>query len=320
MREERLIDEIIDKLKLDLSKQTILTEVGSSHYALTPIIALKANAHKVYAWTRDSVYGKGIENIEYCKLLCNKFNVNPNKITFSINERPNSHINDANIITNLGFVRPINKEFLDSCKPNAVISYMCEAWEYREGDVDIEYCKEIGIKVAGTWENHPSIKVFESCGNLILKMCFNAGFEIFQNRILIISEDEFGRVAREIFLKAGADEVYLVAPYSKSKIIQKAWDFILLADYSTKIDFFHNTSPLLLNTGGIVHLSGILNYQELKKAGFFVYPNQDGYAQKMSKTLDFLGPKMVINLHAAGLKVGELLTKNITSPLLQEMT
>ena len=38
-----------------------------------------------------------------------------------------------------------------------VISLMYEAWEFRDTDVDLNYCKKNRIKIAGVWENHPDV-------------------------------------------------------------------------------------------------------------------------------------------------------------------
>ena len=59
-----------------------------------------------------------------------------------------------------------------------------EAWEARKEYVDIGYCNRRGIKVAGTNESHHQLNVFTQVGHLALKMAFEAGYEIYGNKIL----------------------------------------------------------------------------------------------------------------------------------------
>ena len=56
------------------------------------------------------------------------------------------------------------------------------------------YFKQKGIKVAGTWENHPDLKIFDGCGHLAVKISQEAGYEVYQNKIIVWSNDHFGEV------------------------------------------------------------------------------------------------------------------------------
>ena len=158
-RAKKIIENAIDLLKLNLSEKIVLTEVGSGYFVYTPIIALMANAKKVFAWSKDSKYGKAEDIMNQCDIIIKKLGIE-NRLEYSLNNRKIQHIKSADIITNLGFVRPLNEEFLNSVNNRAVITGMCEAWEIRSNDVNIELCKQKGIKVAGTWENHPDLKKF----------------------------------------------------------------------------------------------------------------------------------------------------------------
>lgn len=62
-REIKLIKSAVEKLNIDLIGQTVLTEVGSNNYILSPIVPLLAGAEKVYAWTRDSRFGMSADII-----------------------------------------------------------------------------------------------------------------------------------------------------------------------------------------------------------------------------------------------------------------
>ena len=59
----------------------------------------------------------------------------------------------------------------------------------------------------------------------------------------------------------------------------------------------------------IVHIAGNINREEIDKAAVPCIPQQSAAPGYMSVTTDYLGPKPVITLHAAGLKVGEAMAR-----------
>ena len=107
----KIINETIESLDLNLNSYVVLTEVGSNNYLYTPIIPLLAGAKKVYAWTNDSSYGNSNQIISNCKQLARDLGL-LNRIEFSANNKIIQHIKEADIITNSGFIRPINKNLL----------------------------------------------------------------------------------------------------------------------------------------------------------------------------------------------------------------
>ncbi len=205
-RIKKLIAEAIKFNKLDLTDLVVFTEAASKNYVVTPIIAAMAGA-KVYAITSDSQYGKA-EDVK--ELTCNfaEFCGVRDKIKV-IFERQKEIIMQANIITNLGFVRPIDKKFVEMMNEKAVNPFMCEAWEYRDGDIDIETCKSKKIPVLATNEEYSGLEVFDFCGNLCIKMLFELEIEVYKSKIAVVGKDKFGKVI-EKYLKANGCEVYLI--------------------------------------------------------------------------------------------------------------
>jgi len=311
-----LIQEAIEKLRLDLSGLTILTETGSGYFSLTPIIAAYANAAKVYAWTRDSSYGKGTHNIGESKKLLGKNNLK-SRVVFRLNRRPSKDIETADIITNLGFVRPLNEDFVSRTKSGAVVSLMCEEWELRSDDIDIDACRRYNVRVGGVRENHPRLKIFDSVGALAIKLCHEAGLEVYQNKIAIWSKDEFGKVIKKAFEDCGADKVFVINRNSDFERIayKTRLDFLFIADYGSSAAVIGNrgmldTGLVSKQVGAVIHLCGEVDFDFASSKGLTVYPQANGKSQRMTKTLAYLGPKPVIDLHAAGLKVGEALYRN----------
>jgi len=322
-RAEKIIREVINLLRVDLSGYTVLTEAGSGYFALTPIIASLANAQRVYAWTRDSSYGRATDIIGEGKAIMRSLHLN-DTIEYS-SERQPFHVAAADIITNLGFVRPLDKFLLAHARENrAVIPLMYEAWEIRKEDIELDACRTKGIKVAGTWENHPDLKIFNGCGTLAVKMANEAGFEVYQNNILIWSDDRFGEVIRETFINSGARSVIKTTDSEDFYNQLRNLDFVFICDYDEKRPYFGKTGIwdldriCKLNKGlGIVHLYGDIEAKLLLEKGINVYPIKTGKVCSMSCTLAHLGMLPIINLHTAGLKVGECLLKKEQHALCQ---
>jgi hypothetical protein len=319
-RAQKLIGSVINKLELDLKDLKILTEAGSNYFSYSPLIAYYAGASKIFVWIKDTSYGAAIDIQMHFETILKNLKIKNDKFEFALNERPVEHIETADIITNLGFVRPIDHNFLRHMKKDAVVSYMCEAWEIRDGDVDINYCKERNIKIAGVWENHPDLMIFKGCGNLSIKLCLEAGLEVYLNKILILSSDKFGQTAYNAFLSVGAEEVKIRKPEEANEIDYTEYDIVFVADYTYKEEILgkNNFNKLAeLKNVAIVHLCGSVDYEWLNAQQIYCYPQQQGYHSRMTKTLAHLGLKPVVDLHTAGMKVGECLYKNKNSEFIQ---
>tara|TARA_B110000483_G_scaffold242817_1_gene329911 strand:- start:586 stop:1617 length:1032 start_codon:yes stop_codon:yes gene_type:complete len=323
----RIILDSIDRLELSLSGLTVLTEVGTNYYLYTPIIAALAGAKRVYAWTGDTPYGLGSETIKKCKELAKKLDV-LDRIEFSNNKQNIQHIESANIITNSGFLRPIDKNFLRYVNSKkCVVSLMFEAWEFRESDLDLQACRKANIKVAGTWENHPSIKVFNATGHLAVKLIMEAGFEVYGNNIAVWSADDFGITAAKELKSLAATSVLLTADKTELISALPQLDFIYFCDYAgispligsggiLEFDDIKDINPSL----GIVHLFGDLDLEECSNHGLRVYPHKNGCAQVMTETLAYLGPEPSLKLTIAGFKVGQSLISGDDNDLCQVLS
>ena len=319
---KKIIEEAISTLDLNLSGLVVATEVGSSAFLFTPIIAAMAKARKIIAYTNDSSYGKAAEIIDSCKNALTQFGERAN-IEFMANRRPGIEIAEADIITNSAHLRPLNSSVLAFAKASAVIPLMYERWELRPDDIDLAYCASKGIRVAGTWENQPSVRIFDYVEQLILKICFDAGYEVSRNRIVVWSTDHFGELAESAFTKNGAsvskttsvDQLYQLAVDS---------DFIFFCDYLDRRQLIGDAALIdIAKLGdinpaiGLVHLSGKIDSNFAKKNSLSLYPDKDGHAGRMTETLAHLGKRPAIYLNAAGLKVGECLARGVGSDLVQ---
>ncbi len=313
-RIRELIDDAIKFNNLDLTGLIVFTESASKNYVVTPIIAAKAGA-KVYAIASDSQYGKAKDIKEFTVNFAEFCGVK-DKIEVVL-EKKKEIINQANIITNLGFVRPIDDKFIGMLNENAVIPYMCEAWEYREGDMDIKACISKNIPVMATNEDFQGLEVFDYAGLLCIKMLFELEIEVHKDKIVILSGDKFGKVI-EKYLKAVGAEVYLVTDLTsrENRRCLDNCDALVVADYTDDNTLIGMDAQIsakelveLSRKISVVQFAGDVAIDELNKYNIAYFPKKRVGKFRMGMTLAELGPKPVIDLHCAGLKVGEIMAK-----------
>ena len=309
-----LIRKQISFFELNLSGCTVLTEAASGPYVVTPIIASLAGAERVIAITHNSRFATVEEVISQTRALESLCEV---KTAAEIHSEGSLDLfSEADIVTNLGFVRPLDKETISVMKPTAVIPLMCEAWEIRPGDVDFEACNFNGITVMGTNEDFPGLGVFSYSGFLCARMLSESQIEIHKSNIMVVSSDKFGPVIAGHLSGVGAnarhvDSLQNVTPHELSEL-----DALIIADYTREGKIIGEGGDISAEalgswTGGITVLqfAGKLDVKELVDQGICVYPGIDLGAHRMAQTLSSLGPRPVIELHTAGLKVGELMLK-----------
>lgn len=315
-------DNFIKKLDLRLDNYNVLTEVGSNYYLFTPILAALAGANEVMAWTKDSVFGNGAAIINDCNTILNYLGMS-GRVDF-FNGRSNAdHLKKADIITNSGFLRPLDEDKLKLCKEGIAIPLMYEKWELRMDDIDLTFCTKRKIKVAGTWEDHPDIKVFSYVGLLAIRLAIEAGYEIYNNKIIVWSDDNFGEVIVNSFERLKALSVIQTTNFSFLEDNINDVDFIFISDYSENRHYNDNTfldfrklkkiNPFF----GVVHLFGRIEAKKMDELSIPLYPYKNGYPQKMTYALDYIGPNPIIGLQSAGLKVGSMILDDTKGDLAQ---
>jgi hypothetical protein len=319
-RIRKLIESSIDEFSLDLKGLTVLTEAASGYYQFTPMIAAMADAENVLALTRDSRFGKA-ENIRNQTLqTANEWNI-ANKIKLLFN-RNDELIESADIVTNLGFVRPLDRPFLKRLKKTVVIPLMWETWEFRSGDIDLEECRKIGIPVLGTNEHHPNLRTFEYVGCIAIKLLMEVGIEVFRSKIAVLGEGEFCEHTVRALRALKASVTRLSAASIEKDSRRKAIKTLGCVDALVVVD--HNTKEQLIGAEGklraaemsavnpalaIIHVCGGVDRSSLREEGIQCWPKHFAPTGYMSVATDYVGPSPLISLHTAGLKIGECLAR-----------
>jgi len=283
---------------------------------LTPLIAALAGAEKVVALGRDSRYSSYKNARDQLLNLAYKWGVK-DKI-FVTDDRCDASITQADIVTNLGCVRPLNVDFLSRLKKTAVLPLMWETWEFRSQDLDIRACRQLGIPVLGTNEDHPELGTIKYLGAVAIKLLFELQVEVFRSRVVVVGSGKFATAIQLTLLDAGVESVDIVIP-SKEMESMDYWrcaDAIVFAE--------HRLPDLLLGVGGwldpkriadvnpsvgVAHICGNVDENSLRNTGIRYTPSPFARFGYMSVTTDFVGPRPVIDLHTAGLRIGELMAR-----------
>ncbi len=316
----RIIQEDLKKFNLNLVGLKVLTEAATGYFALTPIIAALAGAERVFALTKDSEFGSVKNVTETVLSLAKKCNVGQ-KIEILLS-RNDETIGQADIVTNLGFVRPIDKQFISRLKETVVIPLMWESWEFREEDLDIVECKRRGIPVMGTNEHVPELDTFNYVGPLAVKLAFELEIEVNHSNVIVVGSGAFGESTIKSFKQLGANVTNVQA--NKGDRLDDDWVLQDIAKSDLLVFVESASREMLLGECGqlsfkrllqvnpsisIVHVAGYIDANAVELASIPHRPRKIAKVGHMSATVDYLGPKPLIDLHIAGLKVGEAMAK-----------
>lgn len=309
----RLVGEAVENLDLDLSGRTVLTEAATGPFALTPFLAASAEADSVLALTRDSRWGTVDDVRARTDDLAEAWDIDTVEV---IADREDPRVSAADIVTNLGFVRPVDEDLLSRME-RPVVALMHEAWEHRPEDVDLDACRRLGVPVAGTDESDPRIDTMTYVGHLAVQLLHEVDVEVHRSAVVVLGGGPFAESVEEVLAAAGADVTTIEGPLSKDDLapFERA-DALVVAEH-------RHHDPLLgpdadvaaaelatVNPGlTVVHISGHVDAEDLRASGLVVAPDRIAPPGSMSRTTAALGPKPLVDLHAGGLRVGQALAE-----------
>jgi hypothetical protein len=312
VRITRLVERARDSFDLNLEGTVVLTEAASGAFAVTAAIAAVGGAEQVICVSGDSEYSSMRAAVEETLALAEICGVR-DRIRVE-GRRSLDVFSEADLVTNLGFVRPIDYKAVARLKTGAVVTVMHEAWELRGEDIDLDACKERDVLVLATNEEAELLDIFPLAGTLCLKMLFDAHVEVRGAKILLVGEDKFVYAIREAISSCGGIGIIvpdLAAPLHRESLEEA--DALVVADYV-------RTTPIIADDGDIspsvlqllapqitlVQYAGRSDTSAVEACGIPVYPSKQLQPHRMALTTAALGPRPVVDLHTAGLKVGEI--------------
>jgi len=324
MRERRLAARFIDRLGLDLGGLAVLTEAASGPYLWTPLTAALAGADRVLAVTAGSDYGSGREIAAATERRAREWGV-ADRLEVGIGRR-SEWFADVDIVTNSGFVRPIDAEAVAAMKPTAVIPLMWETWEYRGDDLDLDACHERGILVLGTCESRPPCDMRPYSGRLALKLLRELDVRPPGRRVVLLGGHETTGVAIRRMLVEHGIEVSWFAHEDEALPYERLASHLerFAPDYDALLVAEHQHPIRLLAPDGLVSphaladwnpalrvgvIAGNVDADALRASGLAHLPDRIRPFGYESYETHRLGAEPVLELYTAGLKVGEAMAR-----------
>lgn len=301
------ITRAIKKFSPNLKNKIVLTEAASGNYIVTPVLAALAGAD-VMAITKDSKYATKEKVIEDTYTLAEKLGVGHKIKIYS--DKHKIAYGDIDVVTNTGFVRPINKLMIDKLPSRCVIPLMWEPWEFRQEDLDLDYCIAKGIKVYGTNERDRRLQTMKYIGLTVLYFLLNNKMSAFSTNILVIGNQSFVDAITDV-LSHNDYHCKKVTDYN-CPVNHTDYQAIVIAEHERKkliIGKEKNAfiqSDSLLKNQFLIHICGQVDINGVKCKTNIKKPAKFGY---MSYTADYIDSQAVIDLHTAGLKVAEGMIK-----------
>jgi hypothetical protein len=311
-----LVEAAVERCALDLAGAVVITEAATGAYAVTPVLAAAAGA-RVFAVARTTAYGTVEEVTRQTLDIAARLGA-ADGIRI-VTEIPSEIVAQADIITNSGHVRPIDAGKIRWMKPTAVIPLMYEAWEFREGDVDLDACRRKGILVGGTNERHPDVDVFSFLGLMAVKQLLDAGVAPYLASILLLSNNDF-----RPFIERG-----LRAAGAMVEIADRLADVPRGGQYDAVVCALTPTRGVVLDAEDAADIArrwpgavltqywGDVDRLALAQAGVPVWPLAAPGRGHMGVLPSAVGPEAIVRLQSGGLKAAEVMWRRASGAALE---
>lgn len=320
----RLAERSIAARRLDLSGLRVLTEAAVGYRRLTPVIAALAGAAEVYAVGRDSVSASRRDAEAQTSWLAGVAGVRE-RIRF-YPTRLQAPLHAVDIVTDLPGVRPIDESIVRNLTAGAVVSLMRGTSSWRSTDVDVASCRRGGIPVAGLDED--AVGFYRWAALTAVHGLLGLGVEIGGATLAIAGDGAgYGHVVRALaqlgarLLVAAPDNAGRIALYGGEKIGDDLADLAArgrLAEAEAVLVCPSEPGRRVIGPGAeidpadlaqlaphlaVLCLAGEVDRRGLAAAGLTAWP-----AGGPAAPSDLL-PQAVVELHTAGLRVGEVMAR-----------
>ncbi len=290
----RIIKDATTWTDLDLTHLSVLTEAATGAFAATAPLAAWAGA-KVYAVAKPNRHGSAQQAIRETLALAKTLKVE-DRISFirSSNEAP---LEEIDLLTNSGNVRPITPALLRSLPKTSVLSLMVEPWEVRNHEVPLKKVEELEIAVAGPNEGGSQLNLFSSLGTLLIHVLNQQHVSPRGKHFYLDAADRFRpHLLKEIRKRGGT----LVQQPGKAEIA-------VLATGPDRLPLQNLLKSFRSKTWVVQIWADIPSH--LRSSRLRWLPKKPPPVGHMGFLLSDLGPEPAIRLAAGGLKVGELLSR-----------
>lgn len=303
----RLMRAAIARCGCDLSGMRVLTEAATGAYAVTAPLAALAGAVEVVALARGGRHGTAADARHATMSLAEAAGVGGR---VRVVEALPDDLGGFDLVTNSGHLRPLDASVIGRLRAGCTIALMFEAWELREGDLDVAACHARGIPIVGVSEQHPSVDVFSYHGALCLRALHDAGLPGYGNRIALLCDNDFAPSILRSFAAIGAE---IACFTGAADVPRDDWDCVLVALHPAARPRLDAAGALALSRAApgatVVQLWGDVEREALRDAGLPVWPPHAPRPGHMGVLLSEIGPDAVVRLQAGGLAAAALVAK-----------
>ena len=180
----RLIRRAIESTRLDLKGLRVLTEASVGYRRITPALAALAGADEVYAVGRDSVAASRKEAEEQTAYFAELARVGARVKLLST--RLQAPLDAVDVVTDLPGVRPIDESIVRNVADSAAVTLMRGVAYWRGGDVDVATCRRHGVAVAGLDEE--AVGLYRYPPLAALAALLELGVEIAGSTVVVAGE------------------------------------------------------------------------------------------------------------------------------------
>jgi hypothetical protein len=313
---------ISKKFDLDLSGQRILTEAASEVFSCTPLLGALGGAEKITCLGKNSKYGKFSKVQKQIRSFAEDLNINTRVFEFK-KRKDFKAKNEASydIVTNLGFVRPLEGEILESVE-NGIVALMCESWEVRKQDISIGEAIEKGCSIVGINEEHSLIDLFSKMPFICIYKMIESSMDPAEVNTLVFGRrnwaDNFENFFRKNNFKIqilGVNDARKCKREERLRILEQS-DVLIVDSYPSDIklgeELTENPFSLEEFREGCIGPKLIIQFKGgvSEKLGSLedvkLLPEVPVSWDRMAYTAQEIGVQPVIKLHAGGLKTAEL--------------
>ena len=319
----RLMQRAIAATRLDLKGLRVLTEAATGYRRVTPVLAALAGADEVYAVGRDSARASRKDAEAQTAYLAGLARVE-GKVKL-LSTRLQAPLADVDLVTDLPGVRPIDEAIVRNIAETAAVSLMHGVARWRTADVDVATCRRRGVAVAGVDEEAIGLHRYLPMG--VVAGLLDLGVEISGSTLVVAGQGPGYAYVVQALRRLGA-RVLVAAPETAGRIGlfggEKAGEGLgdeavtgRLAEADALVLCHDTPDERWVGPGAadatrlaaaaphlaVVGLEAETDLRALAAAGLRCRPAGDS-----GDPFDLL-PQPVVLLRAAGLKVGEVMTR-----------
>lgn len=301
----KILRQNIASLELDLSGLAVAANAGQGYEAFVATAAALAGASRVLAVFRDS-RTSGSDGSR-AMLTLNEVAGLADRVQV-LDHISSREWHDVDIVANSTRAEPISRSVIELLPAHAVIALMAEPWELEPGSVDIDACRDTGIRLAAPNYDHPAVMMHREFARLCCVLMEEAGLDFRDRSFAILSDTPLAPFIERALTGRGAEASVFPHPLLLG---HSRWDAVIVAmSPSARQSVNVNALGHIREKAGnalLVQFSGDVDRSAASYFGLQVWPPKRPGRGQLGLPFDAAGPDPSIRRLVAGLKAAEII-------------